>query len=243
MKNKEEVKGFEFFEDLYTEMGMPKELVDYKIQKIKYKAEQEYSNNLRDKFLSKIGYNDDIQAQEFVKSAALGDTEQCKLMIEQGININVNTSNGTALIAATQNEHIDLCKLLLEHGAHLNVYDISKKTPLMYAAKSGNVEICKLFMSYKPNIDISSEYIVGPTGYTLRQCVASAKKNQLEIHDLFTKYYDKFGVNLFECMTSPDPSPRDLVNYTHGSRYLDSEIDVQINGEDSGNNDGWCTIL
>lgn len=243
MAKMEETKGFEFFEDLYTEMGMPKELVDYKIQKMKYKAKQEYSSALRDKFLSKIGYSDDIQAQEFVKSAALGNIEQCKLMIEEGINVNVNTSNGTALIAATQNEDIDLCKFLLEHGANLCVYDISKKTPLMYAAISGNIEICKLFMSYKPTIDISVEHIVGPIGYTLRQCVAFANKNQLEIHGLFTKYYDKFGLNLFECMTSSDPSPKDLVNYTHGCRYSDSEIDVQINGEDSGNNDGWCTIL
>ena len=32
MAKMEKAKGFEFFEDLYTEMGMPKELVVYKIK-------------------------------------------------------------------------------------------------------------------------------------------------------------------------------------------------------------------
>jgi len=234
------------YEELYTEMGMPQDLVNYKIQKMQYEAEKEYSEHLREKFLSKIGYSDDVQAQEFVKSAASGNIKQCLLMIEKGINVNVNTVDGTALIAATKSEHIDICELLLDKGACVNIYDISKKTPLMYAARSGNVEICKLFMGYKANIDISVEHIVGPTGYVLRQCLTLADKNQLEIHNLFVEYHDKFGVNLFDCLISKDPNPKGLSEYTHGCKYLHPENDVHVSGEDSIHQDStsWgCNIL
>ena len=60
--------------------GIPLEVVHQKIKKEIQKMGDEISSKRTEHFLSKIGYSDDIQAQEFVKSAALGNIKQCLLI-------------------------------------------------------------------------------------------------------------------------------------------------------------------
>ena len=90
--------GMNEYTNFFLQGGIPLEVVHQKVKKEIQKMGDEISSERTEHFLSKIGYSDDIQAQEFVKSAALGNIKQCLLMIEKGININVNTVDGTALI-------------------------------------------------------------------------------------------------------------------------------------------------
>lgn len=210
--------------------AMPSIVIHNEIKKEIFTRSTEATRRTAEVFLSKIGYQNNPLQLQFVKKASDGDIEACNSMLANGnININANTDNGTALISATKNEHVHICKFLLERGASINCYDISKKTPLMYAARSGNIEICELFMTHQPNIDIPIEYIVGPHGYMLRQCIMFADKNQREILNLFIRYRDKFNVGLFDGEEwLNDPSPKDLINYRFGCKLSPAQATTDL---------------
>ena len=71
-----------------------------------------------------------------------------KLLLEHGADPNQEDKEtvSTPLIAAIENNNIEIIKLLLEHGANLENQDEKMFTPLNYAVEEGNMEIIKLLL-------------------------------------------------------------------------------------------------
>lgn len=59
----------------------------------------------------------------------------------------------TPLMAAAQNERIEMARLLIDRGARADAVDIEGRTALSYAAGNKNVEVFKLFLSL-PGADV-----------------------------------------------------------------------------------------
>jgi ankyrin repeat protein len=71
-----------------------------------------------------------------------------KLLLEHGADPNQEDkeTGSTPLIAAIENNNIEIIKLLLEHGANLENQDEKMFTPLNCAVEEGNMEIIKLLL-------------------------------------------------------------------------------------------------
>ena len=69
-------------------------------------------------------------------------------MINLGASVNkVNDSSKTALWAAVDGGHVDICKLLLDNRAIIDSADDNKTcTPLHSASIHGNIDLCKLLI-------------------------------------------------------------------------------------------------
>ena len=52
----------------------------------------------------------------------------------------------TALLAATQRNHVEIARLLINEGADVNVKDFNQDSPFLYAGAEGRVEILRLML-------------------------------------------------------------------------------------------------
>ena len=65
--------------------------------------------------------NEELHLPELVYYASLGEIEQVKVLLEQGIDPNQTDDEGySALQAAAENDHLDIVKLLVSKGANVN---------------------------------------------------------------------------------------------------------------------------
>lgn len=80
-------------------------------------------------------------------AASNGHHAICKLIINQGVDINLhNNLSETALSYAATNGHIECCKQLLDAGADINHVDISGLSILCRAIAVGNLEVFELLI-------------------------------------------------------------------------------------------------
>ena len=78
-------------------------------------------------------------------ASTAGLIDICKLLIENGANINIQARYGaTALIGASIMGHTEIVKLLIENGADVNVQGNGGWTALMWAVQSGCTEYPKI---------------------------------------------------------------------------------------------------
>lgn len=62
--------------------------------------------------------DEELHLPELVYWSSLGEIEQVKALIEQGIDPNITDDEGySALQAAAENDHLDIVKLLVSKGA------------------------------------------------------------------------------------------------------------------------------
>lgn len=110
-----------------------------------------------------------------------GHMKICKLLLENGANINALTRSGhaTALHRAATQGHIEITEFLLKSRADPNIRDADGYTALHRAVISNFVSVCKLLMS---NTDLKIVDNKGRTSIAL----AEEKGNQ-QIIDLFQK--------------------------------------------------------
>jgi ankyrin repeat protein len=74
----------------------------------------------------------------------MGHAEVCRVLIENGANVNaVNGFGCTPLLEATLKREV--CTLLIEKGAHLNAVDRKGLTPFLRAANHFDLEMSALF--------------------------------------------------------------------------------------------------
>jgi len=84
--------------------------------------------------------DEELHLPELVYWSSLGDLEQVKALIEQGIDPNTADDEGySALQAAAENDHLDIVKLLVSKGAKLN--HESPHTALELAEMADNQEV------------------------------------------------------------------------------------------------------
>jgi hypothetical protein len=187
----------------------------------------------------KVGY---YPEDEFIIAASNGNLKMCQEFIEQGIDVNIvrYKTKETALHVAARSCHPELCKLLLEHGAKVNLRSPDNETPLMVATETASgrkageglknaLQTCEILIQHGADVNI----IGGPSGKLTLKYYATARGDNPALTELLEKHELLHQGRFVE-----EKSSIDLAH-----KYSDSEIDVQINGEDSGNNDWWCTIL
>lgn len=80
-----------------------------------------------------------------------GNKAVAEYLVPRVNNLNYNSSNGTALAAASVKGDNDMAKILLEHGADPNLADPNGMTPLVYAVQFQNKELVALLVKYKAN--------------------------------------------------------------------------------------------
>ncbi|XP_071176683.1 protein phosphatase 1 regulatory subunit 16A-like isoform X7 [Mytilus edulis] len=83
-----------------------------------------------------------------LESAARGDIEDVRKLLNQGVNPDVTNEDGlTALHQACIDDNEEMLKLLLEYGANVNARDSELWTPLHAAATCGHSHLCKHLIS------------------------------------------------------------------------------------------------
>ena len=84
--------------------------------------------------------DEELQLPELVYWSSLGEIEQVKALLEQGIDPNQTDDEGySALQAAAENDYLDIVKLLLSQGAKL--HHKSPYTALELAEMAENKDI------------------------------------------------------------------------------------------------------
>ena len=84
--------------------------------------------------------DEELQLPELVYCSSLGEIEQVKALLEQGIDPNQTDDEGySALQAAAENDYLDIVKLLLSQGAKLQ--HKSPHTALELAEMAENKDI------------------------------------------------------------------------------------------------------
>ncbi|EPF72032.1 ankyrin repeat domain-containing protein [Acinetobacter rudis] len=90
---------------------------------------------------SPIPENDDeLHLPELVYWSSLGDVEQVKNALDQGVDVNSTDEDGySALQAAAENNYLEVVKLLVAHGA--DIHFKGQYTALELAEMAENQEI------------------------------------------------------------------------------------------------------
>ncbi len=81
-----------------------------------------------------------------------GNYEVAKALLKYTTAVNVNSSSGTALMAATVKGSTRLVSLLLDHQADPNITDGNGSTALLYAVFFKNNDIVALLLAHKADI-------------------------------------------------------------------------------------------
>lgn len=96
----------------------------------------------------------DVDKNEFsplILASYRGNFEVAKYLITIVKDINYQSSEGTAVMAAVMRDNVELIKLLIEKKANLDLTNSSGVTALMLAAQFKRVEIVKLLLEHKAN--------------------------------------------------------------------------------------------
>ncbi|XP_056417681.1 M-phase phosphoprotein 8 [Hyla sarda] len=92
-------------------------------------------------------------------AAAAGQDDILRLLIKKGAKINARQRNGTtALIHATEKNHLTTVALLLEAGAFVNIQQTTGETALMKACKKGNIDSVRLLIEHGADCNILTKH-------------------------------------------------------------------------------------
>jgi ankyrin repeat protein len=80
-----------------------------------------------------------------------GNNEVAKFMIESGVDINVVSDMGTALMACIVKGNNEMATFLIQQKANLNLTDNQGTTALMYAVQFKNIAVLKSLLDHKAN--------------------------------------------------------------------------------------------
>ena len=70
-----------------------------------------------------------------------------ELLINQGANLETDSPEGPALLAAVYRGDVEIANLILSQKANLNVTNSEGTTALMFAVMAGNLEMVKLLLN------------------------------------------------------------------------------------------------
>jgi ankyrin repeat protein len=99
--------------------------------------------------------------QALISAASRGDLGVVEQLIKEGAGTKGRDSKGrTALLAATQGDHINVARLLVAAGADVNTKDNIEDSPFLYAGAEGRNEILKMTL---PTADLKSTNRYGGT--------------------------------------------------------------------------------
>jgi ankyrin repeat protein len=105
-----------------------------------------------------------------------GNNNVAKILIENGSDLNVSSTMGTALMAAVVKGNDEIVKILLDKNADINATDSNGTTALMYAVQFQNEYLIKLLLEYKADKSKIDKY--GKTAFEF----AVFSKNEIIIN-------------------------------------------------------------
>lgn len=90
---------------------------------------------------------------DFLNAAAYGTTDEVRMMLDSGINVNVRNkgSRETALMTAAGGGNVDTVKLLVERGADINAKSFEGGTALLVAIEQRRDEVVEYLLSHGAN--------------------------------------------------------------------------------------------
>src|SRR6185295_6445142 len=80
--------------------------------------------------------------QALIAAAGKGDGAGVERLIREGASVTARDNRGrTALLAATQGNHVSAARALIVAGADVNAKDDIEDSPFLYAGAEGRIEI------------------------------------------------------------------------------------------------------
>ncbi|MEN7551605.1 ankyrin repeat domain-containing protein [Rapidithrix thailandica] len=95
-----------------------------------------------------------------LRAARNNDIEKINVLLAQG-NLDLETKNTggkTALLLATEQNHLQAAKLLIEAGANVNTQDQIQDSPFLLAGARGYTEILRLCFEANPDYTVFNRY-------------------------------------------------------------------------------------
>lgn len=97
-----------------------------------------------------------------------GNVAVATFLVKQKANVNFNSSNGTALMAAIVKNDKAMASLLLEAKTNVDLQDGNGFTALHYAIQFRNYEMIALLLQFQTNPNIKDNSGMSATDYALK---------------------------------------------------------------------------
>ncbi|MFN7044375.1 MAG: ankyrin repeat domain-containing protein [Flavobacterium sp.] len=97
-----------------------------------------------------------------------GNVAVATFLVQQKANVNFNSSNGTALMAAIVKNDKAMASLLLEAKTNVDLQDGNGFTALHYAIQFRNYEMIALLLQFQTNPNIKDNSGMSATDYALK---------------------------------------------------------------------------
>ena len=94
-----------------------------------------------------------------INAAAAGDGAAVKRLLAEGASVAARDGNGrTALLAATQGNHVEAARLLMDAGADVNAQDHNRDSAFLLAGARGYTDIVRLALARNPDFRVTNRY-------------------------------------------------------------------------------------
>lgn len=96
---------------------------------------------------------------ELITAAGRGDAKETARLIKAGASITTRDGRRrTALMAATQGNHVEAARLLIDAGSDVNAQDEIEDSPFLLAGASGYLDILKMCLAHGADLKSRNRY-------------------------------------------------------------------------------------
>jgi ankyrin repeat protein len=97
--------------------------------------------------------------RELIDAAARGDAAGVRRLLGQGASVHARDARArTALLAATQGNHVEVARLLIDAGADVNAQDDIQDSAYLLAGARGYVEILRMTLAAGADLKSTNRY-------------------------------------------------------------------------------------
>jgi ankyrin repeat protein len=97
--------------------------------------------------------------QELIRAAAIGDLDSVRRLLGEGAGVEARDERRrTALLAATQGNHVEVARLLIAAGADVNAKDDIEDSAYLLAGAEGYLEILRLTLAHGADLASVNRY-------------------------------------------------------------------------------------
>lgn len=98
-------------------------------------------------------------AADLITAAASGDLSTVTRLVRDGADMKARDASGrTALLAATQGNHVEVARVLIAAGSDVNAKDSIQDSPYLLAGARGHVEILRLTLAAGADLKSVNRY-------------------------------------------------------------------------------------
>ena len=198
-----------------------------------------------------------IRATALHWAAANGHIECVELLINQGINIESQTSHGrTPLMLASRNDYPDVVKRLIDAGSDINLRDYENNSALHHAAEDGADDCLSLLLNLNVDVDLANRYedtpliLAARNGHLLTaKCLLEAecdvhkmgRYNMSALH--WAAYYGHSEVVNLLLEKGADSNAKTPVSYYGGDFAIEGDVTPLMLAGKSGKSDSVRALI